>query len=95
VTAKINSTVSWDKGQMDTFDELDIHSAAVQPGESSGEFGARAARILHKAMGLSREISGNYSELNKWVVVAERTGLSVVGAWAYAILRMKETMGAV
>jgi hypothetical protein len=74
---------------MDHLVDDDVLNAGVRPGETPQAFAARAARIYHEAVDLSRQISGSYHEMNKWMVVADRLGLRVVPGWVFAIRCMK------
>ena len=68
---------------------VEVLTAGIRPGESAWEFGRRAADMLNEAVRLSREISGNFNELNRWMVVADRLRLGVVQGYAFAIENMR------
>jgi len=50
-----------------------IKNANIRQGESAAQFTERAERMLAEAKGLSEEISGNLTELNRWMAIASPT----------------------
>ena len=52
-------------------------------------FGAWASRLQNEAVARSIEISGGYSELNRWMVVANRHELTYVDGLLIAIENMR------
>ena len=58
--------------------------------ESPKEFTSRALRIQSAAIDLSRSISGDNSELNRWMVVAKQKGMTWVGGLSFAVDRTLE-----
>jgi hypothetical protein len=50
-----------------------IDNANIRPGESPAQFTDRAERKLAEAKRLSDEISGNLTELNRWMAIASPT----------------------
>jgi hypothetical protein len=50
-----------------------IEIANIRPGESAAQFTDRAERALAEAKALSDEISGNLTELNRWMAIASPT----------------------
>jgi hypothetical protein len=57
--------------------------------ESPKEFTSRALRIQSAAIDLSRGISGDYSELNRWMAIAKKRGMKWVEGLSFAIEGMK------
>jgi hypothetical protein len=57
--------------------------------ESPQEFTARALRLQHEAVRLSRQMCGDNAELNRWMSVAKQQGMTWVGGLAFSIERMK------
>ncbi len=48
-------------------------NANIRPGESAAQFTDRAERVLAEAKTLSNEISGNLTEVNRWMAIASPT----------------------
>lgn len=65
-----------------------IKNANIRPGESAAQFTERAERMLAEAKGLSEEISGNLTELNRWMGIASPTM-----TWMEALYFSIECMG--
>lgn len=50
-----------------------IKDANIGAGESAAQFTERAEQILAEAKELSEEISGNLTELNRWMAISSPT----------------------
>ena len=50
-----------------------IESANIRLGESAAKFTERAERTLAEAKALSEDISGNLTEVNRWMAIANPT----------------------
>ena len=57
--------------------------------ESPKEFTTRALRIQSAPIDLSRSISGDNSELNRWMAIAKRKGMTWVEGLSFSIEKMK------
>jgi hypothetical protein len=57
--------------------------------ESPKKFTSRSLRIQSEAIDLSRSISGDFSELNKWMIIAKQRGMKWVEGQSFSIERMR------
>lgn len=57
--------------------------------ESAQEFTRRALKIQSEAIDLSRKISGDYSELNRWMAIAKKSRMKWVEALSFAAAQMQ------
>jgi hypothetical protein len=63
--------------------------------ESPKEFTTRALRIQSAAIDLSRSISGDNSELNRWTAIAKKRGMKWVEGLSFSIEQMKRRIESV